>query len=334
MEGAEDGAVAYLLAESGSGGDDLLGSNLAEDRLTEVGGHGLHLGGDSGVIVGEVGVVAAGVDDAEVVARGGHVEGQSLDDRGGGVGEVDGHDTAHGAGYLIHETAGLAKELVLGVLGDLGEGDLVHTALVVEVGEDGADHILKGGGGGQTRALEDGGHGAGVKAAHGVAVIDKASANACNEGGGGAELGRVRLIIGSDLHGILAEALAPEADDTIGAGGGHSQDIQADGGGDDTAVVVVGVVARQLTAAGHGEETHLTVGAVHGGEGLAELLGPLSLDGRAAGRAEGLEGSVQLARVDGGDKGGEGGEGFIVDLDGGHGGVPFVCRMGGHRITV
>ena len=329
MEGAENGAVTYLLAEGGGGGDHLLGSDLAENGLTKVSGHGLHLGGDGGVIVGEVGVVASGVDDAEVVAGRGHVEGQSLDDGGNGVGEVDGHDTAHGAGHLIHEAAGLAEEPVLGVLGDFGEGDLVHPALIVEVGEDGADHVLEGGGGGQTRALEDGGHGAGVKAAHGVAVVGKALAHARDEGGRGAEPSGIRLIVSCDLHGILAEALAPEADDPVGAGGGHGQDVQADGGGDNTAVVMVGVVARQLTAAGHGKETHLTVGAVHGGEGLAELLGPLSLDGRAALGAEGFKGGVQVACVDGGYEGGQGEEGAIGDFYVVHGVVPFVCGVRG-----
>ena len=188
-------------------------------------------------------MVAAGVDDAEVVARGGHVEGQGLNDGGGGVCEVDGHDAAHGAGHLIHKAAGLAEEPVLGVLGDLGEGHLVHTALVVEVGEDGADHVLEGGGGGQARALEDGGHGAGVKAAHGVAVIGKALAHARDEGGGGTELGLVGLSVDGDIHHVLVKALALEADDAVCAGRGHGQHVQADGGGDDTAVVVVGVVA-------------------------------------------------------------------------------------------
>ena len=65
-------------------------------------------------------------------------------------------------------------------------------------------------------------------------------------------------------------------------------------------MVVIGVVARQLTAARHGEQSHLAVSTVHGGEGGAQSLDPLALNGRAALGAEGLEGGVQLARVDGG----------------------------------
>ena len=323
VEGAEDGAVTHGLTKGGNSGDDLLSRHLTEDRLAEVSGYGLHLGGNGGVIVGEVGVVTAGVDDAEVVAGGGHIKGQGLDDRGGGIGKVNSDDTAYGTGHLIHQTAGLAEELVFGELGDLGDRHLVHLAVVVQVGLNGTHHILKGGRGGQTRTLENAGHGAGIKTADGVAVVHKAAANACDEGGRGTKLGLVGLRIVCKGHYILVKALALEADDAVVAGRGYGQHVQADGGGDDTTVVVVGMVARKLASARHGKEGHLAVGAVHGGKGLNQRLGAGALNGSAAGTAQSVQSCVQLTGIQSGEEGGQRYERFIGNFDSRHGYIPF-----------
>ena len=332
MEGTEDRAIPHGLTEGGNGGDHLLSRDLPQNGLTQVIRHGFHLGGDGGVIVGEIGVVTAGIDDAEVVACGGHIEGQRLDDGCGGIRKVDGHDTAHGTGHLIHQTAGLSKEHVFGVLRDLGDRHLIHLPTVVEVRQDGTHHILKGGRGGQSRSLEHRGHGAGIESANGIPVIQKSLAHTCDEGGGGAELGLVGGGIGGDLYGILAEAVVPHTDDPIGAGRGHGQHVQTDGGGDDSSQIMIGMVTRQLTATGHGKETNLPIGAVLLGKGGTECLDPLSLEGGPTGRAKSLHGSIQLPCIDGGYEGRNGQKGFIVNLDGIHRNVPFTDEIGDIQI--
>src|SRR5699024_4598813 len=87
------------------------------------GGHRPAVGGDGGVLVGQVGVVGARVQDAQGKAGFGEVHLHRLDHGGGRVGKVDGDDVAHAGGHLVHQAAGLAEIDVLGPLADLGDGD-------------------------------------------------------------------------------------------------------------------------------------------------------------------------------------------------------------------
>ena len=155
MQGAQNGTVAKALAQTRNGRKQLSLVHLAKHVLAQRRGNRLHLGRHGGVILGQVGVVASRVDDAKTVAERGEIKLQLFHHGGLGIGKVDGHDAACGAGDLVHQSAGLAEEDVLGILrdaGDLHEGD---PAAVVEMVEDRADHVLKGGRGGKPRASWD-----------------------------------------------------------------------------------------------------------------------------------------------------------------------------------
>ena len=155
MKRAEDCAVTNLLAESGNILHQLFSARLAEYGNSELCRNSLHFRGNSGVIGSEVGVVAAGVDNAKAVARAGHIKINLFNDGSGGVGKVDGNDTACRASDLIHKSAGLAEELGLGLLRDLRDGNEINAAVVVEMRKHKSYHIFKSRGRGKSRALEN-----------------------------------------------------------------------------------------------------------------------------------------------------------------------------------
>ena len=76
----------------------------------------LHFGGNRRIIAREIGVVSPGVDNAEIVACGGNVKIKLFDNGGGGIFKINGYYSTCGASDLIHKSAGLAEEFVLGVL--------------------------------------------------------------------------------------------------------------------------------------------------------------------------------------------------------------------------
>ena len=197
----------------------------------------------------------AGVDDAEAVVGAGEVVVHPLHRGSGGVVEVDGHHTAHGGADLVQQTAGLAEESVLGPLADLRQLDGVQRAAAAQPVQDRPDQDLKGRRGGEPGARDDVGVNAGVEAPRGEARRGDARRHAPHQGGGAAVLGLRRLQLGEgDLHGGIALGDHPNPIQAVGRGAG--QHIQVHAGAEGVAVLVVGVVAAQLGAAG---------GAVEGG---------------------------------------------------------------------
>ena len=71
------------------------------------------------------------------------------------LGKINGNDAANGARHLVHKAAGLAEKLVFRVLCNLGNLHVADRAVVVKVVLNVADHILKGGGRGKSRALQN-----------------------------------------------------------------------------------------------------------------------------------------------------------------------------------
>ncbi len=87
--------------------------------MTKVSRHGSHFQSNGGVVIGQIGMAGAGIDDAENMAGLGKIIICLPHYRSGGVPEVNGYRAADGSPHLVHQAAGLAKIDVFGVLTDL-----------------------------------------------------------------------------------------------------------------------------------------------------------------------------------------------------------------------
>ena len=200
-----------------------------------------------------------------------------------GVLEVDADDAAHRAGRLVHQAAGLAEKDVLGILADLRDADLaefVHVIIVVFAAEDRRDADLEGRRAGQAGTAQHVAGGAGVKAAHLAAVIEDTHRHAADQGGGVFSLPRLR---GTDAQVHIADlfkTLGLDAHDVVLIGGDHRHDVQVDRTGQHDAVVVVGVVAADLGAAGGRVQADRAFCAELGGKMIDQRRVTLTLGGQ------------------------------------------------------
>ena len=94
---------------------------------------------------------------------------------------------AEGAGQLAHQTAGFAEILVLRLLGDPGQHNRLHLALIEKLAEDSADEHRKGGRGAEPGAGGQGAADLGVKAADAQTQLLKSGHNAPDQSLGRAE---------------------------------------------------------------------------------------------------------------------------------------------------
>ena len=252
VDAAHDGPVAAGFAQLGDTGIEVLLVDLGQDLLAELGGNGLDLAGNGGILVGQVRMVGAGVDDAQGMAGGGEVEAQGTDHGVFLVEEVDVHEIAHGGGHLVHEAAGLAEEYIFGILADHGNLGLGNLVLKEQAVDDGADEHFVGGGGGKAGAGEDGGLAVGIEAFHLAAQLGEPGGNATDQGGGGVDLAFHGLKLGH-IHFADGIALGENADGVgaVEAHGGHG--VQVHGCCQNPAPLMVGMVAADLGAAGGGE---------------------------------------------------------------------------------
>ena len=277
MDGAQHRAVAAGLAQRGQGGVERRLVHPAQAVLAEESGDGLHLRGDGGVIVGEVGVVAARIDDAEHAAA--QRKRQLFDFGSVGGRKVHIRKATDGAGRLVHQAAGLAEEHVLGVLAADGQLDRGDAAVIVEVAEDVAEHHLERGRRRQPRAGEHVGHRIGAEAPRFPPCGAERGADPRDERRGGpaaaaAGVGR------ADVRHVLGIALALEADTAVVRRRGGGDDVDVHRRREDAAVLVVGVVARDLGPPRHREQRRLAV-AVDGNKAVEQPLVPRALRGDA-----------------------------------------------------
>ena len=135
--------------------------------------------------------------------------------RRGGIGKVNGDDTAPGRGHLVHQAAGLAEEAVFRVLAHDGEirgGERARTEKTVH---NRADEHLKGRRGGKAAALENVRGDISIKAGDGEAALCRLGADPAHQGGSGTLFtlhggqrfqreGEHVVALGLDAHGLLA----------------------------------------------------------------------------------------------------------------------------------
>ena len=194
-------------------------------------------------------MVCAGIQDAQRQPCLGEVHLHRFHIRVGRVCKVDGDDVAHAGSHLVHQTAGLAKVDILRPLAnlcDLDGGDLFgHEAVV----QDHADQHLKGGRGRNAAALGHVGSNVYVQTGEGCTPLAERFTLAAQQGHGGVFF----LLAGSkvsqvDDAQIIALALYPQLVQAVG--GGSSDHVNVHAAGQHAAVLVVGMIAADLGAAG------------------------------------------------------------------------------------
>ena len=192
------------------------------------------------------------VDDAQGMAAGGEVEIDAADVGVFLLKEVDGHQAANRGGSLIHQAAGLAEEHILSILADHGDLRGGDPAVEEQVVQNGADEHLVSGGGRKTGTGQNGRLAVSVEALHLTAQLHKPGGHASDQRSGAVDLA---FLGDKDLQIHFAHRIA------LGLNADHIGAVETDGGlgiqihrgGQDTAPLVVGVVAADLSAAGGGE---------------------------------------------------------------------------------
>ena len=293
---AENGPVAGLLPKSGQGGVKVLLRDLPQDALAKVGADFFQLTGDGGVLVRQVRVVRAAVDDAQGVSGGGEVEVDLLHYRVVVVGEIDGHHAAHRGAHLVQQSAGLAEIDVLGVLSDLGQLDGRALVLIEQAVENIPQQHLQGRAGAEAAALKYAGGSVDIETLQPAAPSGKPGGDTPEDGDGAVVLLRMDLQI-AELHHVHGEPFALQPDDVLPIGGDGGNDIQIHTACQYPAVLVVGMVAADLRAAWRGEYGRAVAGAERLRQALQNSLVTLHLRGQLAGAAESGSRLLQLLKI-------------------------------------
>jgi len=259
VESPEHSPVTALFAACGQICNKGLKGHIPQDLAAADSGHGAALVGDGGVLIGQVGVVCTGIQDAEGKACLREIHLHRLHIGVGRIGKVDGDNVAHAGGHLIHQAAGLAKVDVLCPLADLRNGDggdlFGHEAVV----QDDTDQHLKGGRGRNTAALGHVGGDIHVQAGEGSATLLEGLTLAPQQGHGGV----LFLLAGSkvakvDDTEVIALALHTQLVQAVGGSGSDHVNVHA--AGQHPAMLVVGVIAADLGAARGAVQSGLGVG--------------------------------------------------------------------------
>ena len=249
VESTQHGAVAALLAASRNICKEGLERYVPQHLAAAHSGHSAALVGDGGVLIGQVGVVCTGVQNAQRQTGLGKVHLHRLHIRVCLVGKVDGDNVAHAGCHLIHQAAGLAKVHIFSPLTDLCNGDggdlFGHEAVV----QDHTDQHLKGGRGRNTAAFGHVGGDVHVQTRKLCAALTEGFALAAQQGSGGVLL----LLAGGQVVKVDDAQVVPlalHAQLVQAVGGGSSNHINVHAACQHTAMLMVGVVAADLGAAG------------------------------------------------------------------------------------
>lgn len=308
MQGPQHSPVAAAAAQPGQLRPELLLGGLAQHRLAQGGGHGLHLPPDGRKLPGQLTVAAPGIGDTEAELRGQQPLGVQLSHLGGsGLGKVRKHHPAHCAGQLVQQTAGLAEVGVLCLLADQRHPGRGKAAAVLPIQGGGHPH-LKGSRAGQPRPPQHAADRIQVEPAEGRSLRPESLRDPPDQAGGVGALPRLRPGLGQVDHIQLVESPALDPDVAVDARGRHRHQVQVHRCGQPEPVLVVGVVASQLRPARGRVEMHLPprpeiplelgqgiavppalpgqhrlLGAIQGPESLVPLSGPDLLSALSAG---------------------------------------------------
>ena len=208
-------------------------------------------------------MICAGIQNAQGKACLGEIHGHRLHIRVGRVRKINGNNVANAGSHLIHQAAGLAKVDVLCPLADLRDldgGDFIgHEAVI----QDHTDQHFKGGGGRNAAALGHVGGNVHIQTGQLCAALTEGFAFAAQQREGSVFLFLAgSKVIKADHTQVVAFALHAQLVQGVGRGGSDHINIHA--AGQHAAMLVVGVVAADLGAAGGTVKTSFSMGAKGG----------------------------------------------------------------------
>jgi hypothetical protein len=140
---SQNGTVTAVQTYRRHGCDKIVFGYFSEGGLSEEFCNLLHFRRHGGIILVEICVISAGINDAKSIARLGQIELDAFDLGLRGILEIDGDESADCASKLIHKSAGLAEEFVFGKLGD-GRNLNVGHLLLAKSAQNVTHHYLKG----------------------------------------------------------------------------------------------------------------------------------------------------------------------------------------------
>ena len=253
MDGAQHGAVARISAQPRQLLIELVLRNVAQVFFPKKFADSFQLRRNGRVLRGQVGVVGAGVDDAQRMAAGRKVKGHRRDHRRSRVGKVNGNDAADGAGGLIHQAAGLAEVDVFRILPDLRKLHRAELPVQKQAVADRRHQHLKGSRRGKPAARQHVGLHIGVEAAGRSAQCGHPRSHAAHQCRRRARFLRPRrkAVQRHDAQGV---ALGLHADLPGAVGGDRRSCVKVHRAGQHEPVLMIGVVAAQLRPAGRGKE--------------------------------------------------------------------------------
>ena len=248
VDGTEHRTVAALLTQLRNCVKEICLIDLGQHILAKIGADGLNLTGNGSVFIGQIRMVSAGIDDAQGMTAGGKIKGNGFDHGMILIEEVDGHQVSDCGSGLIHQTTGFSEEHILRILADLSNLCLGNLGIKEQMVDDGADQHLISSRRAEAAAGQDCGFAVSVKALHFTAKLCKTGSNATDQCGCGVDLVFLR---GQFLHVDLTAGVAlGENTNQIGAVfTDSSNSIQIDSCGQNTATLMVGVVAANFCAA-------------------------------------------------------------------------------------
>ena len=171
MDRAQKCAVAKLLTDFCRLRKKLRLGDAAKHLFSKQSGNRLHLSGNRGIILIQIGMIAARIHNAKHISLLGKRCLNGLDHGLCGIGKVNENKAANGTSRLIHEAAGLAEENILGVLRNLRDLHIGNRTVIIQIVHHVADHHLKGRRGGNTASLQNLGGAVGIKTANGMIFL-------------------------------------------------------------------------------------------------------------------------------------------------------------------
>ena len=234
---------------------------LPQQRLTEAGGHLLHLLPDGCKLSGQFAVAAPGIGDAEEHSlRQQTVCVEFFNLWGARIGKICKDNTAHRTGQLIQQAAGLAEIGIFRILANAGQLCRGQPGTVFLVPDGGHAHLERRRTG-QPGAAQHIAGGIGIKAADLLAHCAESLGNAADLTGRVGALPCLRLC-GSKINDIqFVEAPGLDPHIAIRVAGRHRHQIQRDRRRKAIAALMIRVVTAQLCPPRCRVHLHLPPGA-------------------------------------------------------------------------
>ena len=253
MEGAKHCPVRTGLSALGNLLKEGLVGNLPQDFAAAHLRHRFAFSRHSGIFVCQVGVVRAGIQNAQRQSRFTQVKIDLCHSGLRRVRKIDAYHAANAGCHLIHQTAGLSKIDVFHPLSDLSDFNGRNLAFFQEQFVQDCPHQhFKGSAGGHTTSLGDIGRHIHIQPGQLRASLRKRGAGAPQNGRAGVFLAFLFLQIRkvNDTQ-VVAFAFQPQLTQVIGT---HSCDhIYIDTTGQHPAVLVIGVISSDFGAPGGAE---------------------------------------------------------------------------------